>query len=307
MKNKRVEGFLFRIVTSSALNRLLRLVLRPVAALHPGDLVCRIPVVGEIRLCLPGGGTLLLINDGADQIASKLYWGGLGCYEPGTIAVYFDLLRQSRVVFDVGANTGLFALLAAVDDSRREVHAFEPLPRVFAYLARNIAANGLSNVKAVMSVVAERDGSASLFEPLTVTLPSSASTLRGFVCGVATREVALPGITLDSYVSSQGSPPVDLIKVDVEGTEDKVLEGALRIIRRDHPAVLCEVLRRPGEPAGQRMKALLSTLGYRFLQIRDNGLVETGEIEGGTTESDWNYLFITEKRLGRLSVPVRRR
>jgi FkbM family methyltransferase len=67
-------------------------------------------------------------------------------------------LSDARVIFDVGASTGLFRLITAADGEYREVHAFESVPKTYLYLLRNIAANGLQNIKAVQACVGSFDG-----------------------------------------------------------------------------------------------------------------------------------------------------
>jgi hypothetical protein len=65
---------------------------------------------------------LVLSSDGSDSLASRLFWGGFDAFEPETIDLYLRLLKRSEVVFDIGANTGLFALLVTIDCRDREVY-----------------------------------------------------------------------------------------------------------------------------------------------------------------------------------------
>ncbi|MGD1075943.1 MAG: FkbM family methyltransferase [Thermodesulfovibrionales bacterium] len=295
MNNKEslFKRLIFLIVKMKLVNTLMRAVLSLLAPLFPEKFLERIPVVGEISVSLPNTGTLVLVSDGRDQIASRLYWSGLFSYEPGTVEIYLHLLKHSKVAFDVGAHTGLFALIAALYNRQMEVYAFEPVPRIFGYLTKNIERNGFYNVRPVCRVVSDYDGKVSFYEPKTVTLPSSASMVRGFTIE-KTEEVIVPTVSLDTFVKESGISRVDLLKIDVEGSEDRVLAGARNILKRDKPSIICEVIR--GTTEG-RLHSLFNQTTYRFFRITGKGLVPEDTVSGGVTEEDWNYLFITENKV----------
>ena len=85
-----------------------------------------------------------------------------------------------------------------------------------------------------------------------------------------------------------------MLKLDTEMTEPVVLSSARRIIARDKPAIICEVLAGCTEPA---LNALLAGTGYRYFWISPRGLDERAVIEGDPTCRCRNYLFIAEERL----------
>jgi hypothetical protein len=73
----------------------------------------RLPVDLTFQVDVPGGETLLYRSTPNDAIGRSLYWRGLEGYEPETVGPFLEFARRARVVLDVGAKTGLFALLAA--------------------------------------------------------------------------------------------------------------------------------------------------------------------------------------------------
>jgi FkbM family methyltransferase len=147
--------------------------------------------------------------------------------EPEVVDLVWRCLRPGSVFFDVGANLGLYSLLA----SRRvgslgHVHAFEPAPAQFRHLEINARINGASNVIlnncAVSDSCAERD----LFLSdgwNQGTHSFGAGPGRSVSCRV-------PCLTLDRYVEQRAVSRLDVIKVDVEGAEMLVFRGAEKTI-----------------------------------------------------------------------------
>src|SRR5262249_17884130 len=147
-------------------------------------------LVGTADIGLPDGRRMRLTSNADDNLAAMLSWSGWRSFEPETLDVWLALLSEARVVFDVGAYVGVFALRAAIGAPLREVPAFEPVPESFARLHENLRANGLSNVRAVQAAVGAADGEATLHVPDGVWLPSHSSTHEGFRSGTRPVRVA---------------------------------------------------------------------------------------------------------------------
>lgn len=232
------------------------------------------------------------MSDGDDPIASSLYWTGIESFEFETVKLYLHLLENAQVVFDIGANTGLFTLLAAAGSKDRHVHAFEPVPKIFEYLKRNVETNNLRNVKPVCKAITNYDGEIELYIPSSVVFPTASSTLKGF--RKAAETITVPALKADTYVAGNRIPKVDLLKIDTEGTEHQVLEGAKYILERDTPAIICEVLKGRTETA---LHAVFANSPYKFFLITDEGLVHKEKIEGDGTYKCRNYLFVTPDKI----------
>jgi FkbM family methyltransferase len=131
-------------------------------------------------------------------------------------------------IVDIGANIGYYTLLAAklVGDKGR-VFAFEPEPQNYALLVRNIELNRCMNVVPVRKAVSSKTGQADLFL-------NRETGAHGFlpdrenVIGVTTVET----VSLDEYFKGRECP-IDVIKIDVEGSETEVLRGMSRIIKEN--------------------------------------------------------------------------
>ena len=299
MKQSRLKRLLRRAVCTQPANTVLRGLLKspPLSWLAPQRMVRRIPVAGRIAFQLPNSRRLVLQATGTDKIATRLYWDGIDGYEPDTFRVFVRLLVGSRVFLDIGANTGIFALYAAMNDPMRRVHAFEPLPEVAECLRRTAAINGLNNLWVESAAVGDHNGEATLYVPERAdsSFPTDASTRPGF--RDHTRTIVTPAVTLDSFVADRRLEGVDLIKIDTESTEPLVLTGGRELLRREKPLVICEVLHGRTE---REIEAVLRGLSYRFYWMTDAGLVEKASIEGDRTYKYLNYLFVPEDRIPEL-------
>jgi FkbM family methyltransferase len=131
------------------------------------------------------------------------------------------------VVVDIGAHIGEYTLLAAQRvGSAGEVHGFEPQSILFPILSENVRMNSLGNVTLNCSAVSDAIGEIE-FEVFDE--PSVSSIRKHTVPSQNARFVSVACTSLDNYWSNQGRK-IDLIKVDVEGAEKLVFQGAERLM-----------------------------------------------------------------------------
>jgi 31-O-methyltransferase len=131
--------------------------------------------------------------------------------------------RPGDVVLDVGANIGLFALHLATLAPGVRVHCFEPSPRAHALLRQNLAANGLTEwVTAHAVAVFDHNGPAVLRRAAR----SGHRSLLGTTLVSPDDGDAVDAIDLAEALRRSGAARVALLKVDVEGAEIEIVEGA---------------------------------------------------------------------------------
>ncbi len=281
-------------------NRCIVRAVRPLASFLSQDALLRIPVAGVVEVRPPWEGVppVLMANDGHDRIASMLFWKGVDGWEPTTIRTFLRLVSPGSTVVDVGANSGLFSLLAARRDPTVTVHALEPVDRVFALLQSNVALNALDNVDCHRFACSDRPGPATLHVPAGEPVPVMASLLSGWSDTPATGE-PVECTTVDELVDANGIQAVDVVKIDAEGSEDVVLRGGQATLEKHRPFVLAEVLGRSG--LGASVTAALADHDYRFFRLGAEGMRPCAEIAGGTDDDEnHNYLFAHASRLGEL-------
>lgn len=204
-----------------------------------------------------------------DEIGRQIYTGGGFEYE--SCLFVQKAVAPGSVAVDLGANIGQFTLLLAraVGPAGR-VHAFEPSPREGRILAENVRLNAFRNVVIENLAVGERDGSAELH--LGRPSQSGFNALDGIHredLGSGER-VRVEVVAFDSYWERKGLPRLDFIKVDVEGSEIRFLEGAERTLRRYRPTMLIEFSDLTLAKFNRRatdLRATLHRLGYELFAL----------------------------------------
>jgi FkbM family methyltransferase len=163
----------------------------------------------------------------------------VGTYEAFETKVFQSLLRPGIVVADIGANIGYYTLISArAAGDTGLVLAFEPDPRNFALLRRSVEANGYRNVSAQQMALSNRSGSLTLYAD---AVNAGNSTLgRGNVL----RELCQYTVkteTLDDFMAREGrNRRIDLIKMDVQGAEGLVLQGASGVLHSSPLTMMME-------------------------------------------------------------------
>ena len=165
-------------------------------------------------------------------------------------------LRPGMVFYDLGANIGLFTLLAArLVGAKGRVISFEPDGEVAARLRRNIERNRFANVTVIEAGVWSKSGYVN-FVPADSSSPDHG--LGRFVGGTnGATGTPKQCLAMDDLIGST-SPP-DAIKCDVEGAEVEALRGAEKLLRTYGPWIICEMHSESNEQASRE---LFSRFGY---------------------------------------------
>lgn len=240
---------------------------RGFGAIDPGSLFSisrQFPFHGFLEIEPTIGEPIALFDDNDDLVCMNLGWRG--SYEPASLRLWQTLSTTSRVVFDIGAYTGIYTLMAARAAPEAHIVAVEPVPANLARLKKNLEANGCGNALAVHAAILDRPGEVTLSRTASGDfLTFGASIVRqAGVEGVASE--AVPGLTAGDLLELSGETAVDLVKIDVEGAEAQVLGGMADILERCGPDLLIECL---DQDSADRLDAILRPLGYRFHAIDD--------------------------------------
>jgi len=256
----------------------------------PAGVWSRLPVHRPFRIRVEGQIGFDYAPVPNDQIGRMLYWRGFSAWEPGTTGTFISLVRRARTILDIGANTGVYSLLAASVNPAAHVHAFEPVPRIFELLRRNVEINHLeSRVTLHSEAVADAAGNTSFHVPQD-DVPTSASLNPSGFRNVAGTLITVPVTTLDALFCDDET--VDLAKIDVEGFEDKVLTGMRSLLARMKPTLLVEC--NPDGPY-REVEAILRPFGYRFFHLGKNGPMAVESIVPDATGEDKNFLCVARE------------
>jgi FkbM family methyltransferase len=209
----------------------------------------------------------LMSMPGGRRLYEVFYTAYKRAFEAGHLEHLRTYVRPGTTVIDVGANIGFFTLLFAdwVDGDGRVI-ALEPEDINYARLKKAIARNGVGGrVETAMVAAAESSGSSHL-----ALNPQHPGDHR-----LAENGTPVAVLSLDDLLAKRGWPEVSLIKIDVQGAEQRVIAGARETITRFHPALFVEVddgtLRAMGSDA-KSLLAGLDGLGYRIHRLESGAL-----------------------------------
>jgi FkbM family methyltransferase len=187
---------------------------------------------------------------------SSVHGCWFGSYESQKQQFVADALRPGQIVYDVGANVGLYSLLAsgAVGPQGR-VFAFEPVTENIHYLERHLALNGISNCSIVRAAVCAQDGKRQF--------DFSDDRSRGRLS--ADGSECVPTIRLDSFLAEDRERRrPHFVKIDAEGGEAQVLEGAVSLLKES--SLIVSVATHSPE-LDVYCNKLLTSLGYSVRPI----------------------------------------
>lgn len=199
-------------------------------------------------------------------------------YEADVRRALSHIVREKRckVLYDIGANVGIFSLDFLSYCPQGSVIAFEPNPRVFTCLEMTKNKNQLNNLEIHKLALSDCNGTATLvFDPMSPALGGLHPVQYGkfnheLRYGGISEKCTVQTLTLDSFVS-YATPPPEVLKIDAEGEELKILEGAKKVLEKHQPILLFECTNYP-----EKVATFLMDSGYEIFDIQ----FKTSPIQG---------------------------
>jgi FkbM family methyltransferase len=180
---------------------------------------------------------LRIYHDGKPFCVQPL---AMGDYEPGITHLFKTRIQPGMTVLDVGANIGYFSLLAAqLAGATGAVWAFEPTPHLVKLLERSIRENGFeSRIHVVPAAVSSTLGTSSFHVNVQAHVMSSlyaeaSRTPLGIEGQYEYERIDVPCTSLDAWAAAHDWPPVDFVKMDIEGAEKEALDGMRALSHRN--------------------------------------------------------------------------
>ena len=202
---------------------------------------------------LPGSPFKMYLAGGDDGVALRYFWNGH--YEKFTLSIWSRLASQSKnLVVDIGAHTGVYSLAAQAVGSKTAV-SFEPHCINFARLLLNLRGNDFETVNTFMLGCGEANSTDHLAVRTRLDYLSTGGKV-GAQDGCINLPISI--ISLDNFIDIKNHA-IDLLKIDVEGYEEKVLAGARLLIQAHKPVIFFECL---SDKMGKFVENFLSRLHH---------------------------------------------
>ena len=216
-------------------------------------------------------GDLRMTVDRSTYIGGSIYWNRH--HHVGELRYLKAALRPEMTFLDVGANQGEFTLPVAKRLTRGRVLAFEPEDEMYRMLGHNVVQNGFANVRLFHFGLGNEASRRPLYTSDDAVRHNGwnegqFSTFRNDALSTYVQDIEIRRI--DDVLAENAVERVDYIKIDVEGAELHVLQGAEHTLRRFRPKILIEINHETFAAAGYSTPDLLDFLsdhGYAFRHI----------------------------------------
>jgi FkbM family methyltransferase len=229
-----------------------------------------------------------------------IFWQGLLAYE--YTRIFYDLVKHCNCFIDIGSNIGYYAILARLANPRIKVAAFEPASGPFKYLEKNVRVNFNDGTIVTNRIaLSDKSGTISFYEYrnpkysyINENLGGTSSEVEKYDARIESK-VDVESDTLANYIKSTKSDlKIDLIKIDTEGTEDKILKNSGDLLHRDRPIVICETLFNKIE---DKLEDIFSKHDYLFFNHRSGKLYVADTIVRETDDGIRDCFFVPKEKV----------
>ena len=236
------------------------------------------------------------LYNNAFLLETNIFWIGIEKYdwENMTRKIWTELCKSSDTIFDIGANTGIFSVLAKAYNPSSKVFSFEPQPNIYYVLNKNNEVNKL-DIQCENIALSDKEGTMPFYNQ-----GSAAFTTENTTAGSLNKEwrpdnqnsIMVTVKQMQKYIEDKKIKKVDLIKIDVETFEYEVLLGYGKYLKEHQPTFVLEIQDRT---IGKNIESLFSADAYVYYNIdEEKGLKKT--IDLGTLGKNHNYLLIPKSK-----------
>lgn len=238
----------------------------------------RRPVERQFLLVTPVGDVLFSKDDPLSLQFFRVLMADGKLHEPGLVAFLCKVLNKNSVFVDIGAHTGYLACIAGVAGASVVTMEFQqPLNRV---IERNLALNGITRARVLDLAAGDRDG-VSVLPSYNAQFGAKLYTEQvGFrpnlVPAYGPNSQIVPTMRLDTLFADLDEPPT-YIKIDAEGFELRILDGARRLIAAGRTTFIVEFhaahVSQFGNDASE-LDTVFPEAAWRVIHLQDRGMTE---------------------------------
>ena len=219
-------------------------------------------------------------------------------HDLGDLRFLWRNLKPGAVFLDIGAHHGVYSVVAAKKlGANGVVAAFEPSVREYRRLRIHLRLNRLGSVRAEPLALGSAACTQKFFQ-----ITNGDNTRGGFRPPASedrVSEISVETVRLDDYVSQFPLARVDFVKLDVEGGEREVLQGASRVLTKFRPVFICEVLDATTQAWGYKAREIIQMLesfDFTWFDIRSDGSLVPHKIREHYPEIR-NYVAVPKEKM----------
>tara|TARA_Y100001934_G_scaffold271334_1_gene357713 strand:+ start:2596 stop:3378 length:783 start_codon:yes stop_codon:yes gene_type:complete len=236
-------------------------------------------------------------HDHGHYIEAIVFWHGIDAFESTTMVWWKKLSTQSKYIFDIGANTGFYTLIAKSLNPNAEIYAFEPIKRIYSTLDKNIKLNSFSAPPTVFAhrlALSDYSGKGNMFDlPEEHNYTATLNRNLYAECDPPLESITEPAevMRFDDFIAKHRVAGCDLIKIDVESHEASVLRGMGDLLKNYHPTLIIEIW---NNKVGFEVEEILKNCGYLYFTLEESTPSLVQHIRNNRPEAGYiNFLVCT--------------
>lgn len=247
---------------------------------------------GKLKICLPNNGFFFLKTNQTSYLTKELFWSKPQNFE--YTQIFIGLIKKVDTFFDVGANIGYYSIIGCKVNGNLKAYAFEPSTGVMIYMCENLKINNLLDKVFVEPIaLSDERGKIDFYEMRNLKFPTiynlSGEHNIGTKSNRISQKIRVESITLDEYVNENAIKKIDLIKLDTEGAEYKILKGGESTISKFRPIIICETL---FDKIENELESIMRKYEYRFYNHTSTGLKHVDKISRKEDDGIRNCFFV---------------
>ncbi len=202
-----------------------------------------------------------------EEISNSIFYSGIfGDYEGKTLELWFKIIEKMKPseIYDVGANIGIFSLIASIASPSSLIRSFEPNFKTIKFLKNNVQLNNFGNIQINEFALSNKNSKQRFFNYGENSSPGLSSVNHKNI-DKNLDSVLLDVIDMIDFRKKTNSK-IDIIKLDIERAELSLLTHSRGIIIEDRPIIFLEILDKDDYI---KFDALFYDLSYKFIKIND--------------------------------------
>ena len=254
----------------------------------PADVYQHLHFTGTFKVNVDNEKYFYIVHHGY-QVENELFWGGVyNGFEKYSLSIWSELSKTQGVIFDIGANTGIYSLVAKANNGKSSVHAFEPFPEIHKLLVQNVSINSF-DVHCNCMAISNSTGDGVIYAD-SDKFAYSASVNKNQSCRDSV-VIDIKTITLIDYIEKNNITEIDLMKIDVETHEPEVMEGFGKYFKKFKPILLIEVL---SNEVADKLRRYFSPVDFDFYNIDE--LVGVRKVSSLSKSDYYNYYIVPKEK-----------
>jgi FkbM family methyltransferase len=260
----------------------------------------QIPPSGVLNIKLFNNEIIKFKTNQSSFVGYTIFWHGVYNYE--YTFIFEKIIKDIKVFIDIGANSGLYSLIAAKKSNQIKILAFDPTNAAHYFLNENIRLNNFTDkITSFKYAISNKTEILDFYEVKNKKYPFLKHNLGGSSSLInhpqLYNKISVMAFSFDDFLVEHSylDLAIDFIKIDAEGAEPNIIRGMKSTIEKYKPIIVCEILL---DDAGEEIENLFVEFGYQFFLSIGKDLIPVERIQKNISDDEiYNYFLVHPLKL----------